>query len=57
MDKLRDANAPVSELFADEEHMLLAQLESCGANLTDLKIEAPNLEDLFLKLTGHALRS
>ena len=45
------------EMFADEEHLLLEQLESSGANLGDLKIESPNLEDLFLKLTGHALRS
>ena len=45
------------EMFADEEHRLLEQLESSGANLGDLKIESPNLEDLFLKLTGHALRS
>ncbi len=45
------------EISADEEHVLLEQLESSGANLGDLKIEAPNLEDLFLKLTGHALRS
>jgi len=45
------------EVFADEEHLLLDQLEHSGANLSDLKIEAPNLEDLFLKLTGHALRS
>jgi ABC-2 type transport system ATP-binding protein len=45
------------EMFANEEHQLLAQLESSGANLKDLKIEQPNLEDLFLKLTGHALRN
>ena len=45
------------EMFADEEHDLLEQLERSGANLSELKIEAPNLEDLFLKLTGHALRS
>jgi ABC-2 type transport system ATP-binding protein len=45
------------EMFADEEHLLLEQLESSGANLGELKIESPNLEDLFLKLTGHALRS
>jgi ABC-2 type transport system ATP-binding protein len=45
------------EMFADEEHLLLDQLERSGANLGELKIEAPNLEDLFLKLTGHALRS
>jgi len=45
------------EMSADEEHVLLDQLERSGANLGELKIEAPNLEDLFLKLTGHALRS
>lgn len=45
------------EMFADEERLLLEQLESSGANLGDLKIESPNLEDLFLKLTGHALRN
>lgn len=45
------------EVFADEEHVLLEQLESAGANLGELKIETPNLEDLFLKLTGHALRN
>jgi ABC-2 type transport system ATP-binding protein len=45
------------EMFADEEHRLIEQLESSGANLGDLKIESPNLEDLFLKLTGHALRN
>ena len=45
------------EIFADEENALLDQLEHSGADLGELKIEAPNLEDLFLKLTGHALRS
>ncbi len=45
------------EVFGEEEHELLLLLESAGANLSDLKIEPPNLEDLFLKLTGHALRS
>jgi len=45
------------EIFADEEHRLLEQLEAADANLGELKIEAPNLEDLFLKLTGHALRN
>ncbi len=44
------------EMFADEERVLLERLESSGANLGELKIETPNLEDLFLKLTGHALR-
>lgn len=45
------------EVSADEKLALLDQLESAGANFSELTIEAPNLEDLFLKLTGHALRS
>jgi len=45
------------EIIADEENALLDQLEQSGADLGELKIEAPTLEDLFLKLTGHALRS
>jgi ABC-2 type transport system ATP-binding protein len=36
---------------------VLEEIERAGANLNALKVETPNLEDLFLKLTGHALRS
>jgi ABC-2 type transport system ATP-binding protein len=45
------------ELFTDEVPQVLEQLERTGANLNELKVEAPTLEDLFLKLTGHALRN
>ncbi len=45
------------ELFTEEVPPLIEQLELAGANLNELKVESPNLEDLFLKLTGHALRS
>lgn len=45
------------EMFADQAPPLLQQLEDAGAKLEGLKVEVPNLEDLFLKLTGHALRS
>lgn len=45
------------EIFSEEVPPVLASLERAGANLTGLRIETPNLEDLFLKLTGHALRS
>ncbi len=45
------------ELFTQEVPPLLERLERAGANLNELKVESPNLEDLFLKLTGHALRS
>ena len=45
------------ELFADEAAPVLQELERVGADLRGLRVTAPNLEDLFLKLTGHALRS
>ncbi|MEY6431496.1 ABC transporter ATP-binding protein [Thioalkalicoccus limnaeus] len=44
------------ELFVDEVAPLLEHLERIGANLNELKVQTPNLEDLFLKLTGHTLR-
>ena len=45
------------EIFTDEVPPLLEQLERAGANLNELKVEVPNLEDVFLKLTGHTLRN
>ena len=45
------------ELFSEEVPTLLETLDQTGADLSELRVETPNLEDLFLKLTGHALRS
>lgn len=45
------------ELFADEVAPVLENLRQVGAQLRDLRVSTPDLEDLFLKLTGHALRS
>lgn len=45
------------ELFTEEVPPMLSKLERVGADLTDLRVATPNLEDLFLKLTGHDLRS
>ena len=45
------------EMFTEEAPRLLEELKRSGANLNELKVDTPNLEDLFLKLTGHALRS
>jgi len=45
------------ELFSDDVPEAIALLESLGFSLGDCRISAPTLEDLFLKLTGHALRS
>jgi len=45
------------EIFTDEVPPVLEHLERSRANLNALKVETPTLEDLFLKLTGHALRN
>ena len=45
------------EIFTDNVPPLLEHLERAGANLNELKVDVPNLEDVFLKLTGHTLRS
>jgi len=33
------------------------ELADAGVSLAGLQVKSPNLEDLFLKLTGHALRA
>jgi ABC-2 type transport system ATP-binding protein len=45
------------ELFADAAAPVLKELEALGADLSALRVATPTLEDLFLKLTGHALRT
>jgi ABC-2 type transport system ATP-binding protein len=36
---------------------LLPALLDLGVPLTGMQVRSPNLEDLFLNLTGHSLRS
>lgn len=45
------------EMHTDDVPAAIARLEKLGFGLSDCRISAPTLEDLFLKLTGHALRS
>ncbi|MGE5154464.1 MAG: ABC transporter ATP-binding protein [Bdellovibrio bacteriovorus] len=45
------------ELFTEEVAPVLKELERVGAQIQDLRVSTPNLEDLFLMLTGHALRA
>ncbi|ADC61909.1 ABC transporter ATP-binding protein [Allochromatium vinosum] len=45
------------ELPTDEVAPQLDELERIGADLSALRVATPNLEDLFLKLTGHTLRT
>lgn len=52
---IREENGHIHILTTDLEETLSALLHQ-GISLKDLSIKAPNLEDLFLKLTGHRLR-
>lgn len=45
------------KLFAADVPDLLRDLARVGADLRELRVASPNLEDLFLKLTGHDLRA
>ncbi len=45
------------EIYCEDVRPILGRLAEVGANLGELRVETPNLEDLFLKLTGHALRT
>ena len=45
------------ELYTSAVPELLDTLSGAGADLAEVKVESPNLEDVFLKLTGHTLRS
>ncbi|MDY0296337.1 MAG: ABC transporter ATP-binding protein [Acidobacteriota bacterium] len=62
-------NLPASDLFAIEDHSLTLALDSTAqipgiletlfqgnVAVSDLKIQSPNLETVFLKLTGRSLR-
>lgn len=44
------------EILTHNVQDTLQELISKGAKLDDLKVRNPTLEDLFIKLTGHALR-
>jgi ABC-2 type transport system ATP-binding protein len=44
------------EFRAEDPVALLAEMHSKGARFSDLKIDKPNLEDVFLSLTGRSLR-
>lgn len=52
---IREKNGHIHILTTDLEETLSTLLHQ-GISLKDLSIKAPNLEDLFLKLTGHRLR-
>ena len=44
------------QVLTDDVPAAINALETAGAVLADLQVSSPTLEDLFLKLTGHALR-
>lgn len=43
-------------LTTDDIHETLTRLLSCSQDLTDMSVRSPNLEDVFLHLTGRELR-
>lgn len=45
------------EIQTSEVDKSIQALASVGISLDGLQVKSPNLEDLFLKLTGHALRA
>ncbi|MBP6791127.1 MAG: ABC transporter ATP-binding protein, partial [Aeromonas sp.] len=45
------------ELCCPDVATLLPALLDLGVPLTGMQVRSPNLEDLFLNLTGHSLRS
>jgi len=45
------------ETATDDIQGSLAELAAQGVSLTELQVASPTLEDLFLKLTGHELRT
>lgn len=44
------------ELFPDDIHACLAELIEMDVDLTEMSVRSPNLEDVFLTLTGRQLR-
>lgn len=51
------ANQGIVEVVTADVGLSLQQLSPHVANLNHIKIRQPNLEDLFLDLTGHTLRA
>jgi ABC-2 type transport system ATP-binding protein len=50
-------NQGIVEILSTDVSASLETLAPCVENLNRIKIRQPNLEDLFLDLTGHSLRS
>jgi ABC-2 type transport system ATP-binding protein len=50
-------NLGIVEIVTNDVSSSLQQLSPHVTNLNHIKIRQPNLEDLFLDLTGHSLRA
>jgi hypothetical protein len=50
-------NLGIVEVVTSDVSASLQQLSPHVSNLNHIKIRQPNLEDLFLDLTGHSLRT
>jgi len=45
------------EIHTDSLNQCIQNLAHAGADLSNMTVRTPNLEDVFIKLTGHTLRS
>jgi len=45
------------EVYTDSLNLCIQDLAATGADLSGMTVRSPNLEDVFLQLTGHTLRA
>jgi len=57
LDARAHATRDVVEIETDDVNASLAELSTRNVSLQHLRIREPNLEDLFIDLTGHSLRA
>ena len=51
-----DKNIKIKVEHSDDVQKILSAIKDAGASLLSLDVRKPNLEEVFLKLTGEALR-
>ena len=54
--RLEPRRAEEVEICTGDAERTMHELLAAGVPLTELRVAAPTLEDVFLKLTGHGLR-
>ena len=57
LSEVAQARINIIEIETDDVNASLRDLAAHSTGLNRMKIRQPNLEDLFLDLTGHSLRT